>query len=424
MSSVIVVGAQWGDEGKAKIVDILSEDADIIIRYNGGCNSGHTVIDENGVKTILRLISAGILRQDKICCLGNGMAINPWVLFQEIEMLNTQGIKTQGRIVVSNEAHVTLPFHILLDRLNEDRRGSKQIGTTLSGIGPTYRDKINRRGIRMGVFMNEKRLEDELSRLTKEVLEYDGIEFDAGQVIKDSQVIRDRLLSEITVMNVSRFLNEAFHNGKSLVFEGAQGTLLDIDHGTYPYVTASNSCAGGACTGAGIGPTNITDVLGVIKAYVTRVGKGPFPTELKGDDSKRGDSIRERGQEYGTVTGRERRIGDPDVVISRHAADISGIRNWVMTKLDVLTNTKLRIAVSYKIGDKEVYDFPDDEEDLKRVIPVYMDLPGWTEDISSVREFDALPKNTKNFVTVMGKLIGGKFKMISVGARRDQTIIM
>lgn len=426
MSVIIVVGAQWGDEGKAKIVDIFSERADIIARWGGGANAGHTVV-VGDKKIIFHLIPAGILWPGKICCLGNGMVIDPWVLNQDIEDIGQLDIdheredisvSTDGRIVVSPRAHVTLPCYKTWEESIEQRKGKSKIGTTARAIGMTYAAKALRIGLTMGVFMNDKRFADWLPGIMTEMEVY-GVPANINETLQQCRLIREKLSEKIILKDISNLINGALQKDKMVLAEGAQGTMLDLDHGTYPYVTSSNPTAGGACVGLGIGPTQIDEVIGIIKAYTTRVGQGPFTTELTNNV---GDSLQCNGQEVGSTTGRKRRCGWLDLVALRHAAKINKFTSLVVTKLDVLTGHKPKICVAYKIDGNKIADFPDDIEELKRCQPVYEELAGWTEDISGTKTFEDLPLAARSYVQTIKKELGISIEIVSVGAERSQTI--
>ncbi|MFC1666743.1 adenylosuccinate synthase [Candidatus Omnitrophota bacterium] len=405
MSCAIVVGAQWGDEGKGKIIDILAGDADIIVRYQGGNNAGHTVVI--GEKQfILHLIPSGILHKGKLCIIGNGVVIDPKALLDEIEMLRKKGIKVDGNLLVSEAAHVILPYHKVIDK----RRGA-QIGTTGRGIGPCYVDKMARCGIRMVDLVNKNSLRRKLWANLE-----NSTEFDFKKIYQEYLGYGRKI--EKHLANVSLVLNKAIAKKKRILFEGAQGALLDIDHGTYPFVTSSNSTAGGALTGTGVGPTNIDKVIGVVKAYSTRVGEGPFPTEFKKDLMEK---IRHKGKEFGATTGRPRRCGWFDAVVVRHAVNVNGLSEIVVTKLDVLDEMKkIKICTGYRYNGKLCRDFPADIDALSSCKPVYEEQNGWMKDTSLVRRYRDLPKNAKTYIRRLSKLLDVKIVMISVGSRRSQ----
>lgn len=418
MSGVVVVGSQWGDEGKGKITDYLSMQADYVVRYQGGNNAGHT-IEFNGRKFALRLIPSGIFNA-KTVVLGNGMVINPKALLEEMKYLNDAGIKTEN-ILISDRAHVILPYHLEIDVLQEKRRGDKSIGTTKKGIGPAYVDKYARIGIRIGEFINEELF---LERL-KEVLpikksEYPELEFTVEEIFNEYKEYAKVIKPYVT--DTAVVLDEAFRENKKVLFEGAQGTMLDIDYGTYPFVTSSHPGANGVCEGTGIGPTNINAALGIIKAYTTRVGAGAFPTEIEGEMANR---IREAGHEYGTVTKRPRRIGWFDAVVVNQSRRLSGLTGVSLMLLDVLTGIEtLKICVAYQLDGKTIYALPSTIQELERVVPVYEEMPGWSEDITKVTCFEQLPVNCQNYINRISELIHCPVQIFSVGPDRLQTIIL
>ncbi|MFA5388640.1 MAG: adenylosuccinate synthase [Candidatus Omnitrophota bacterium] len=405
MPCTVVVGAQWGDEGKGKIIDILSRDADIIARYQGGNNAGHTVVI--GEKEfILHLIPSGILRKGKLCVIGNGVVVDPEALLSEIDMLEKKGIKIDGNLVISECAHVILPYHKVIDK----RRGA-QIGTTGRGIGPCYIDKMARCGIRMTDLVNEDSLRKKLYANLA-----DSGEFDADQIYKDYVEYGKKIKKYLG--NTAVILNKAVAKKKHILFEGAQGTLLDIDHGTYPYVTSSSATAGGACTGTGVGPARIDKVIGVVKAYTTRVGEGPFPTEFKKDLMEK---IRSKGREFGATTGRPRRCGWFDAVIVRHAVTVNSLDEIVVTKLDVLDEmSQIKICTGYKYKGKVCRDFPADIETLENCEPVYETCAGWMKDTTAALKYKDLPGNAKKYLNRLSKLLNVKIGMVSVGSKREQ----
>jgi len=405
MPCTVVVGAQWGDEGKGKIIDILSRDADIIVRYQGGNNAGHTVVIGDN-EFILHLIPSGILRKNKLCIIGNGVVVDPEALLAEIGILKKKGIKMDGNLVISECAHVILPYHKVMDK----RRGA-HIGTTGRGIGPCYVDKMARCGIRMIDLVNP----DSLRKKLYANLE-DSREFNCDEIYKEYLKYGRKIKKYLA--DVSSILNKAIAKKKNILFEGAQGTLLDIDHGTYPYVTSSNATAGGACTGAGVGPTRIDKVVGVVKAYTTRVGEGPFPTEFeKGLMEK----IRNKGKEFGATTGRPRRCGWFDAVIVKHAVAVNGLDEIVVTKLDVLDEMdKIKICTGYKYKDKAYKYFPADIEVLENCEPIYETCGGWMKDTTRVTRYKDLPGNAKRYLKRLSKLLNVKIGMVSVGSKREQ----
>lgn len=422
MSSLVVVGSQWGDEGKGKIIDFLAEKADVVVRYSGGNNAGHTVVvGEEEYK--LHLIPSGILYGDTPCIISAGVVVDPEVLLSEIKYLNERGITTDN-LRIDERAHVIFPYHKSLDILSEKRRGSEEIGTTKRGIGPCYRDKTDRIGIRVCDMLTDsfkEKLEGNVAfqnKLIRAVYDSDG--FDFQEMYEKYIGYAEQIKKYVTDTSVIVF--EAIKSGKKVLFEGAQGTLLDLDYGTYPYVTSSNPVAGGVCTGTGIGPTMINEVVGVVKAYTTRVGKGPFPTELFDED---GERMRTVGHEFGTTTGRSRRCGWFDAVILRYAVRINGLTSMALTKLDVMSGfEKIKICVGYKKGDIMLTEFPASIEELSKCEPVFEELDGWNEDITSVRSFDELPENAKKYVSRLEELCGVKASIVAVGPKRDQTMVL
>ncbi len=424
MSVTVVVGSQWGDEGKGKIVDFLSQEADIVARFQGGANAGHTIV-HNGYRTILHLIPSGILHQDCICLLGSGMVIDPVQLMEEIDQLESAGISVEGRLFVSHRAHLIMPYHKLLDTLDERARGSDAIGVTGRGIGPAYTDKYMRTGIRIIDLLDRqmfrKKLEANIAAKNRIIHELHGEpELDLDEMY-DFHIEFDKKIDPL-IKDISVYLNDAIAAGKSIVCEGAQGTLLDIDWGTYPFVTSSNPTAGGAITGLGIGPTSIDKVLGVVKAYTTRVGRGPFPTEF---DTEMENAMREAGDEYGATTGRARRCGWFDAVIAVYSARINGVSSWALTKLDVLSNfDSLKICSAYKYNGKQLKHFPADMRLVERCQPIYEELPGWRRDISDVRSFEDLPEEAKGYINRIRELTGTPVELVSVGSNRSQTVMV
>jgi len=419
MGVTVLVGCQWGDEGKGKIVDILSENYDIVARFQGGANAGHTVeIGDN--QYILHLIPSGILRNNVKCVIGNGVVVDPNALLEEIKLLEENGINVEGRLFISHNAHLIMPYHKLLDSISESSK--KKIGTTGRGIGPCYVDKYARKGIRIVDLLNRKILErkirdnlEEKNTLLKKVYEHDGLDVDSiiNEYIQFDEAI-DNYITDVPLM-----LNNAIRDGKSILLEGAQGTLLDVDHGTYPYVTSSSPTSGGACTGSGIPPNKITSVFGIVKAYTTRVGNGPFPTELPNDE---GEKLRKEGAEYGATTGRPRRCGWFDAFLVSYSAMINGIDSVAITKLDILGTFKtIKVCVGYKLNGKSLNSFPTDVEQLKNVTPVYETLDGWMEDISECKSYDELPQKTKEYLEFISYLAKIKIEIISVGPKRRQT---
>ena len=422
MPVTVVVGAQWGDEGKGKIVDILSAEMDYVARYQGGANAGHT-INLQGKQYILHLVPSGILHPKTVCIIGNGVVVDPRALIDEISFLKQKGISVKDRLFISDRAHVIFRYHKIIDQLNELGDDSKRIGTTGRGIGPAYVDKVNRIGFRMVDFLKEKDLENWLKEKFAEVRHRFGnrineIDFDEDKAISDSLEFGRYLKPYITDTGV--ILNEATKKEKRILLEGAQGTLLDVDHGTYPFVTSSNPVSAGACTGTGIGPTKINRVVGVMKAYTTRVGEGPFPTELTGQE---GENLREVGKEFGATTGRPRRCGWFDLVIARYAARINGLTEIALTKLDVLDKLPVvKVCIGYEYLGKLHSEFPADLDILRSCKPVYETLPGWEESTKDVENFDGLPRNAQKYIRFLEKHIEVPISMVSVGPMRRKTI--
>lgn len=420
MSSVVVVGTQWGDEGKGKITDYLSQNAEVVARYQGGNNAGHTIkFDDITYK--LHLIPSGIFFDDKTCVLGNGMVIDPKAFKAEIAYLHEQGISTDN-LRVSKRAHVILPYHIKLDILQEEDKGAHKIGTTKKGIGPAYMDKAARCGIRIADLLDKdvfrSKIEQnvkEKNRLFEKVYEVEPV--DAEEIIEEYYAYGCELAKYVT--DTSVVLNEAINDGQRVLFEGAQGVMLDIDQGTYPFVTSSNPVAGGVTIGSGVGPSKIDNVVGVSKAYTTRVGDGPFPTEL---DDEIGNQIRDVGREYGTTTGRPRRVGWFDSVVVAHAGRVSGITDLSLNSLDVLTGIEtLKICVAYRYRGKMIQAFPASLSALAECEPDYEEMPGWKEDISHVRKLDELPENARHYVERISQLTGIPLSIFSVGPDRSET---
>lgn len=423
MSNVIILGAQWGDEGKGKVVDLFSERFDIVVRYQGGHNAGHTVrIGDQ--KFVLKLIPSGILRPGKTSVIGNGLVVDPAALLNEIEMLEAAGLPVDGHLFISNRAQVLLPTHRLMEKLAEARPGRVSIGTTSRGIGPCYEDKIGRRGIRMGDLVDREIFEPLFDTLVAEHLAAARVlGLDEGLDEKGVRAEYERLAARIRPMvcDTARLLNDAIAAGRSVMFEGAQGTMLDIDHGTYPFVTSSSAAAGGACTGTGVPPTRIHSVIGVSKAYITRVGGGPFPTEAL--DSW-GDQIRNRGSEFGSVTGRPRRCGWFDVPLMRYAAMINGFDSLVVTKIDVLDEMeKIPVCVGYRCGGKELGDMPATIKEMASLEPVYECLPGWQVSTFGVSSYADLPARARGYLEFLEKQSGVEVGCISTGPERNQTIV-
>lgn len=416
MPAVIIVGAQWGDEGKGKITDYLARDADTVVRYQGGNNAGHTIVVD-GTTHKFHLIPSGMLYEHKVCVLGNGVVIDPEKLIGELDALVERNVDT-FRLKVSEHAHYILPTHKILDQLSEERKGSGKIGTTGRGIGPAYRDKVNRCGIRMIDAANPERLRTMVeTHLQEHEGALKGSDWTANKLVDYLNLAYARLSPH--VCNTSALLNDTLDRGGRVLLEGAQGTLLDIDHGTYPFVTSSNPTAGGACIGAGIGPTRINRVLGVTKAYATRVGSGPFPTELHDQE---GEELRKRGQEFGTTTGRARRCGWLDLVALRYAVRVNGMTHVALTKMDVLDACEsLKLCVAYKIRGQEIREFPTDEADLAVAEPVYETLTGWQRDTSGARTWADLPTKAAGYISRIEAYVRIPVALVSVGADRNAT---
>jgi adenylosuccinate synthase len=420
MSCRVVVGAQWGDEGKGKIVDLLSEDADVVARYQGGPNAGHTVVI--GEKTfVLHLIPSGILRPDTICYIGNGVVVDPDALRRESEALRAQGVSVDGRLFVSGSAHVILPDHRALERHQEGAAPGGRIGTTGRGIGPAYTDKAGRVGLRIADLLDPTIRKERATMLRERTLRLVGPSATLeplDQVLE--RLAQDAELFRPIVTNVSVRIEAALKAGKRVLLEGAQGTHLDLDHGTYPFVTSSSAVAGGACTGVGIGPTRITDVIGVAKAYATRVGNGPFPSELKADLAQK---IREEGNEYGATTGRPRRCGWFDVVAIRHAVRVNGLTQLVITKLDVLDDLpEIQAVVEYDVGGRRETDMPESLADLEAAVPRHETFKGWRAPTSRAREWDDLPREARRYLDRLEELAGVPIRLVSVGSGRDENV--
>ncbi|WP_366923558.1 adenylosuccinate synthase [Metallumcola ferriviriculae] len=421
MPAVVLVGAQWGDEGKGKITDFLAKKAEYVVRYQGGNNAGHTVkVDDREFK--LHLIPSGILYPGKICVIGNGVVVDPAVLLEELAYLAQEGIDTSG-LRISSNAHLIMPYHRKLDEVEEERRGEHRIGTTKRGIGPAYMDKAARAGMRMVDLLDEEEFKAKLTRVLAEknyLLEkvYQAEGFKIEEIFEEYVAYTERIRHFIT--DTSLLVNDAINEGRDVLFEGAQGTLLDLDHGTYPFVTSSNPTAGGACIGAGIGPTKIDQVIGVCKAYTTRVGEGPFPTEL---DDQIGEEIRKNGAEFGTTTGRPRRCGWFDAVILRYAVRVSGLSSLALTKLDVLDSLeRIKVCTGYKLNGKEISEFPHSLKQLSLCEPIYEELPGWQENTSNARQFNELPLNAQKYIKRLEEIAGVPAAIVAVGPKRTETI--
>lgn len=424
MPTKIILGAQWGDEGKAKIVDYLTQEADVVVRFQGGANAGHTVKVEDDT-FVFHAIPAGILHPDKTCIIGNGVVLDPAALLAEVDELAERGMSVQDRLFVAGNAHVVMPYHTALDKAGEESKGSERLGTTGRGIGPCYRDKVDRMyGLRVMDILEPEVFRAKLQQAIEAKNQlltriYECEPLDAAQIIDDYSAYAERLRPFVT--DTSVLLNRLLDEGKTVLFEGAQGTLLDIDHGTYPYVTSSNTTAGAACTGSGIGPTRIDAVIGVTKTYTTRVGNGPFPTELLGEQ---GDELRELGHEYGATTGRPRRCGWFDATILRMAARVNGLTGLALTRLDVLdTMEQLRLCTGYQCDGQILEEFPADPNVLERCLPVYEDLEGWCEATTQTRRFEDLPERAQRYVNRICELTRVPAALISVGAERDRTIV-
>ncbi|WP_421382410.1 adenylosuccinate synthase [Bacillus salacetis] len=423
MSSVVVVGTQWGDEGKGKITDFLSENAEVIARYQGGNNAGHT-IKFDGETYKLHLIPSGIFYKEKTSVIGNGMVVDPKALVKELKYLHDRNITTDN-LRISNRAHVILPYHLKLDEVEEERKGANKIGTTKKGIGPAYMDKAARNGIRIADLLDYESFKEKLTRnleeknrLLERFYETDGFTLDE---ILDEYYEYGQQVKQY-VCDTSVVLNDALDEGRRVLFEGAQGVMLDIDQGTYPFVTSSNPVAGGVTIGSGVGPTKISHVVGVSKAYTTRVGDGPFPTEL---NNEIGDQIREVGREYGTTTGRARRVGWFDSVVVRHARRVSGMTDLSLNSIDVLTGIEtLKICTAYKYKGEVINEFPANLNILAECEPVYEELPGWTEDITGCKTLGELPANARHYLERVSQLTGIPLSIFSVGPDRSQTNVV
>lgn len=425
--NLAIIGTQWGDEGKGKIVDLLAPHFDIVTRYQGGHNAGHTVIiRKNGTdhKFVLHLIPSGITHPGKTCVIGNGVVIDPNALLKEIADLRTQGIEvTPENLLLSNRAHLILPYHVALDRCVEGHRGNNAVGTTMRGIGPAYEDKMARRGLRAGDLTDVNSLLEKLTRNAEKanslLTHLGGEPIDIDQLIADGKRWSELIAPHIT--DTTYLLNQSAKAGKSMLLEGAQATMLDIDHGTYPFVTSSNSTIGGACTGAGVPPAMIDATIGVIKAYTTRVGGGPFPTELL---DELGDAIRAKGGEYGASTGRPRRCGWFDAVIARYAVMVNGLNALALTKLDVLDDLdEIKICVGYRINGQETDQIPYDASAMEAAEPVYETMPGWQSPTVGIANFAALPDKAKAYLARLSELSGAPFAFISTGPERNETIL-
>jgi len=421
----ILIGAQWGDEGKGKVIDLLARKSDVVVRYQGGNNAGHT-IKFNDQKFVLHLIPSGILQPGKICVIGNGVVIDPEALFDEVALLEKAGIKVRGRLLVSDQAHLILPYHKLMDKLKEESsKKGKAIGTTKRGIGPCYADKMARVGLRVGDLKSLSYFKDRLAYILKDRNEFLGkmhgaYPFSYQKILGHFMKYRARLLD--FACDTPKYLYDATKAGKDILFEGAQGTLLDVDHGTYPFVTSSNATVGGAITGSGISPTFIDRVIGVTKAYTTRVGEGPFPTQFPPQLMK---LIQTKGEEFGATTGRPRRCGWFDAVIGRHAVRINGLDELAIMKLDILSGLpELKIATAYRVGGKVTKDYPHAIFEFSKAQPIYETHKGWEEDITHVRRWNQLPVNARRYLKRIEALMETPIKILSVGSKRNQTIFL
>ena len=423
MASVIIVGTQWGDEGKGKIVDYLADKCEYVVRSQGGSNAGHTVVVDN-VKYKLRLLPSGILHKDKVCVIGNGVVIEPKVFLSEIDELIAKKVNISN-LKISNRAHVLMPYHKILDALQEEDLGENKIGTTKNGIGPCYMDKASRLGIRICDLMDKDEFARKLkfnvelkNKLLKKLYNHEEINYE--ELLEEYLGYAERL--KPYVADTAQILNDAIKSKKNILFEGAQATMLDLDHGTYPFVTSSYPSAAGACSGSGVGPRKIDHVIGVVKAYSTRVGEGPFPSELFDDI---GQFIRDKGGEYGTVTGRARRCGWLDACVLRYASYINGLDSIAITRLDILDELdKIKICAGYKYNNEILTWYPANLNILSKVEPVYEEFEGWKTDTSSIREYDKLPENAKKYLKRLSELVDTEISIVSVGAGRDQTIIL
>ncbi len=423
MTTVVLVGAQWGDEGKGKVTDFLADKADIVVRYQGGNNAGHTVVVQ-GNEFKLHLIPSGILYPQKLCCIGNGVVLDPAVFLEELEGLKNKGIDTSN-LRISPRTHVIMPYHRKLDECEEKRRGTNKIGTTGKGIGPAYTDKTSRIGIRMADLIDPEEFASKLKQILvdkNDLLEkyYQEKGFGFQEIYEPYCAFGQQLAKYVE--DVSILVDDAIAQGKNVLFEGAQGSLLDLDHGTYPFVTSSHPISAAACLGSGIGPTKIDTVMAVVKAYVTRVGEGPFPTEL---EDAQGDYLRQMGHEYGTTTGRPRRCGWFDGVVVRYAARVNGLKYLAITKLDVLTGIEtLKLCTGYEYKGKVINNFPATLKELAQCQPIYEEMPGWQEDITKITTYEELPKAAKDYLERIVQITGVPIGILSVGPGREQTFIL
>lgn len=432
MKHVVIVGAQWGDEGKGKVVDLYSAKAEYIVRYQGGNNAGHTLV-VNGKKTVLHLIPSGILHENKTCLIANGVVFDPEVFFQEVDsLISSEAIHAHTaheRIRVSDRAHVILPYHRLVDSLREAKAEKGKLGTTVRGIGPAYEDKVARRGIRVGDLIHPEDLKTKLAHAIEEknaliTALYGGKAIDLDQTYQFCLALGERL--KPFVANVRELLQTALKQNRRILFEGAQGTLLDIDHGTYPFVTSSSTCAGGSLTGSGVGVGAVGDVIGIAKAYTTRVGSGPFPTEIEETDPALAEKIRDIGKEFGATTGRKRRIGWIDLVALKYAVEVNGITGIALMKADVLNGLEfLKVCTGYRIGGQTVYDVPSRTEDLSRIDPEYQVVPGWPAyDAKAISQLFDLPSELQDYIRMIEAYLGVPVVLLSVGPGREETIIL
>jgi len=424
---IVIIGAQWGDEGKGKVVDLLADRFDVVARYQGGHNAGHSVyVGERAF--VLRLLPSGIIHEDSTCVLGNGMVIDPKAFFEEVDQMTAQGISiTPERLKVSSRAHLIMPYHRALDHTSEERLGNEKIGTTLRGIGPAYEDKAGRRGIRVADALDPEvlkmRIERNLEEANRIIVLYGQPPLRADEIFKEISPLVERLRP--FVCETSHFFAEAKKQNKKILLEGAQATLLDVDHGTYPYVTSSNPTAGGASVGAGIPPHHITGVLGIVRTYATRVGEGPFPTEMLDAEEIMANLIRQRGNEYGSVTKRPRRCGWFDAVATKYAAELNGFNSVALTKLDVLDALdEIKVCVDYEIDGERVETFPAVSQDLQKIKPIYETLEGWKSETLGVTKIENLPEKAREYVEFLSNSIGVEIGLISTGPERDQTIIL
>ena len=424
---VVVIGAQWGDEGKGKIVDLLAERFDIVVRYQGGHNAGHSVYVGDR-SFVLHLIPSGIIHPGKTCVLGNGMVIDPKAFFEEADRLMAQGLEVSPkRVKISSRAHLIFPYHRALDHTSEERLGNERVGTTLRGIGPAYEDKAGRRGIRTADALVpdvlRSRIERNLEDANRIIMAYGGQELSADEIFIEMSRLTERLAPFIA--DTTHYLNVAAVEGRSILLEGAQATLLDVDHGTYPFVTSSNTIAGGAIIGTGLAPHRLTGVLGIVRTYTTRVGEGPFPTEMVEGEAELGQLIRERGREYGASTGRPRRCGWFDAFATRYAAEINGFSSVALTKLDVLDALdEIKVCVGYKLDGRECESLPSVSQDLRRIEPIYARLPGWKSSTVGITNMNALPTEARRYVDFLSQQIGVEIGLVSTGPERSQTIIV